>query len=267
MIIEKARVISNSEIKLGYYFLRLFSPKMAEVAEPGQFAMLRCSYNNTSDPLLRRPLSFHDASWKKGEISFLYQVKGKGTKELSRLVANGSADVMGPLGTGFRLPKVSPGKRQPIAIIGCGVGVAPLVFLASTAHNRGYEVRTFIGARSESSLLVDPILVAKSSVLSTATEDGSAGYHGNIVSLLRNKESLVAECGPAYVCGPEAAMAAVVSLCTELGIPCQVSLESIMACGVGACLGCTCNTTRSPNYTRVCTEGPVFDGEEVVFCD
>ena len=262
MIIHEAKVLANTEVKPAFYHLHLSCLELAKRAKPGQFALLRCSSNDSVDPLLRRPLSFHNVFLERGEVSFLYQVKGKGTKELSRLVAGHTADVMGPLGTGFELP----GKSKPIAIIGCGVGVAPLVYLACNAHKSGHGIHTFLGARSADSLLDDPDLVAASTEFSVATEDGSAGTRGNITALLREKIDQLQACGSAYICGPEAAMKAAVSICIELGIPSQVSLESTMACGVGACLGCTCSTTRSPSYTRVCTEGPVFDAKEVIFC-
>ncbi|NMB25812.1 MAG: dihydroorotate dehydrogenase electron transfer subunit [Firmicutes bacterium] len=261
MITHETEVLANEEVKPGFYHLYLSAPVLAEVATPGQFALLRCASDNVADPLLRRPLSFSNAFPERGEITFLYQVRGKGTKELSRLRAGHLVDVMGPLGTGFRLPD----HRQPIAIIGCGVGVAPLIYLAHYGAQKGHEVYTFLGARSRDSLLYDPILVANSTDIVVATEDGSDGIKGNITALLKKYPHDLKMCGSAYICGPEAAMEAAASICNSFGVPCQVSLESIMACGVGACLGCTCTTTRHVNYTRVCTEGPVFDAQEVFF--
>lgn len=260
-ITHAAKVLANEEVKPGFYNMRLSASELALAALPGQFALLRCANGDTADPLLRRPLSFGNAFPVKGEIAFLYQVRGKGTKELSRLMPGQIVDVMGPLGTGFRLP--DPG--QPMAIIGCGVGVAPLIYLAHYAAAKGHEIYTFLGARNVDSLLDDPILVASSTKVLLATEDGSEGLRGNITALLKEHSHYLQMCGSAYICGPEAAMDAAASICTSFGLPCQVSLESMMACGVGACLGCTCTTTRHANYTRVCTEGPVFDAQEVIF--
>lgn len=263
MITCQAKVILNKEVKPGYYLLRLVSPEIAEKALPGQFALLKCSTKDVSDPLLRRPLSFHNVTKEQGEVSFLYQVKGRGTKELTRFAPGDTVDTMGPLGKGFQLEA----DRGSIAIIAGGVGVAPLVYLACMAHQKGYKVNTFLGARSTESLLLDPDLVAASAQVFTATDDGTEGFCGNIIELLHQETHVLAKCTAAYICGPEPVMAAAVSLCAKLRIPSQVSLESTMACGVGACLGCTCRTTRSHNYSRVCTEGPVFDGREVIFND
>ena len=260
MITCQAKVILNREVKPGYYLLRLVSPEIARKALPGQFALLRCSTKDLTDPLLRRPLSFHNVTKEQGEISFLYQVKGKGTKELTRFVPGDTVDTMGPLGKGFQLEPT----KGPIAIIAGGVGVAPLVYLACMAHDKGNTVYTFLGARSTESLLADPDLVRASTRFFAATDDGTEGFCGNIIELLHKETNHLATCTAAYICGPEPVMAAAVSLCAKVGIPCQVSLESTMACGVGACLGCTCRTTGSHNYSRVCTEGPVFDGREVI---
>lgn len=258
-----AKIVSNKEVKPGYFLLRLICPQMAQSALPGQFALLRCNAEHITDPLLRRPLSFHNADEETGEIVFLYQVKGKGTQELSRFVAGQTVSTMGPLGTGFRLKPPA----GPIAIIAGGVGVAPLAYLARVAHREGYEIHTFLGARSKSSLLADPGLLTVSTGFYVATDDGTHGLKGNLTQLLQKETQTLARCTSAYICGPEPAMEAAVSLCIDLGVPCQVSLESVMACGVGACLGCTCRTTGSTNYSRVCTHGPVFDGREVIFGD
>ena len=263
MISCQAKVICNKEVKPGYYLLRLVTPQIAQKALPGQFALLRCSTKDVADPLLRRPLSFHNVNKAQGEVSFLYQVKGKGTTELTRFRPGEIVDTMGPLGKGFRLEST----KGNIAVIAGGVGVAPLVYLASMAHGEGHKVYTFLGARSAESLLLCPDLLAATTRLAVATDDGSEGFCGNIIELIHKETEVLTRCTSAYICGPEPAMVAAVSLCTELGIPCQVSLESTMACGVGACLGCTCHTTKSANYTRVCTEGPVFDGREVIFDD
>ena len=263
MITCEAKVVSNREVKPGCFLLRLICPQIAQSALPGQFALLRCSSGHVADPLLRRPLSFQDANEQTGEIAFLYQVRGKGTQQLSRFGVGQTVSTIGPLGEGFQL-KLPVG---PIAIIAGGVGIAPLAYLARVAYRQGYEIYTFLGARSKSSLLADPGLVTVSTGFFTATDDGTCGLKGNLVQLLQTEMQTLARCCSAYICGPEAAMQAAVSLCTDLGVPCQVSLESVMACGVGACLGCTCRTTRSTNYSRVCTQGPVFDGREVVFGD
>ena len=262
MITGEARVVTNKEVKPGYYCLRLHAPQIARMALPGQFALLRCTTGNATDPLLRRPLSFHKVLRQLGEVSFLYQVKGKGTKELSRFVPGQTVSVIGPLGRGFRLPSTGP-----IAVIAGGVGVAPLVYLAQMANEQGLEIYTFLGARSSDNLLADPDLVAASTSFFRATDDGTQGFKGTIVELLNQAADQITTCTAAYICGPEPAMAAAVSVCKKLGVPCQVSIESAMACGVGACLGCTCRTTRSTKYSRVCTEGPVFDGMEVIFDD
>ncbi|NLK08731.1 MAG: dihydroorotate dehydrogenase electron transfer subunit [Firmicutes bacterium] len=260
-IIHLCEVLINREVKPGFYELRLHAPMLAKSAAPGQFAMLQCAAGKSTDPLLRRPLSFSNVCKKTGSIVFLYQVKGKGTHLLSRISEGDYLDVMGPLGTGFKLPK--PG--TPIAVIGCGIGVAPLIYMADYGRKHGHDVYAFIAARSKDSLLGADTLTASCACVYTATDDGSHGVKGNITDLLDEAAGTLALCKTTYICGPWKAMAVSAEKCLGLGLACQVSLESIMACGIGACLGCTCKTTRHIHYTRVCTEGPVFQAEEVLF--
>lgn len=299
--VPHASVVGQWNTGGNIFLLTLSCPEIAAEARPGQFAHLRCG--NTLDPLLRRPLSIFQAEAQKGLLSFCYQVVGKGTQLLSKLQAGAQVDVMGPLGRGFDT-EIS-GKR--IGLVGGGMGIAPLVFLGRmlARHN---QVQGFWGTRTKELLppLADQFPSGDSGVevacgfpYLVATEDGSAGRQGLVTGLL--EEWLEQEpFDRLYACGPRPMLAAVHRLAQARGIPLQVSLEAVMACGVGACLGCTCEKgpgdggagaegTGNPVHRvrhqdapnshaaaetsagslaaekrlKVCQDGPVFWAEEV----
>lgn len=259
--LAEAEVLDNREVARGYYRLQIRAPQLAATARPGQFALLRCTPAEQTDPLLRRPLSLHSVNQQEKWVTFLYRVAGRGTGLLSHLEPGDTINYLGPLGNGFA--PVSPASN--VAVVGGGIGIAPLVYLAQTAHMAGCQVHVFLGARTADSLLVDPWLVRAATTLQLATDDGSRGEKGTVVDLLQRHQPLLNRCHRVYICGPEPMMAAAVALCRTWKIDCQISLESFMACGVGACLGCACRTCGSDQYKRVCTDGPVFDGKEVIF--
>lgn len=286
--VPQARVVSQQKVGANVFVLTIESAEIAREASPGQFAHLRC--HSGFDPLLRRPLSIYQVERAAGLVSFCYQVVGKGTKLLSELQAGAVLDVLGPLGNGF----ATEIKGKKVGLVGGGMGVAPLIFLGKQLAQQN-QVQAFWGARNKE--LLPPLAQeADHFPFFLATEDGSAGRRGLVTALL---EEWLAKEIPArlYACGPRPMLAAVARLARERGIPLQVSLEAVMACGVGACLGCTCakaetkkqdegdpqdtqhtehtqptpedtvteigSAERAEKRVKVCQDGPVFWAEEV----
>lgn len=250
---RQAQVVSNQHTGGVNYLLVLKSLDIALRASPGQFVHLRCTKG--LDPLLRRPISICLTDPQKGLVYLWYQVVGKGTKLLSNLKPGDTVDLMGPLGRGF-----TPVEGQKIALIGGGMGIAPLILLGHTLaeHN---QAAAFFGARSAEHLPPRDLFPPMEGFL--ATEDGSAGYQGFVTELLEEwitleKPDLL------YACGPQGMLKQVAAMAKKTGIPLQVSLETVMACGVGACLGCTCESARQgDSWLKVCQDGPVFWAQEV----
>jgi dihydroorotate dehydrogenase electron transfer subunit len=208
-------------------------------------------------------LSINDVERDKGWVTFSYQVVGKGTELLSELKAGDTLDVMGPLGQGFKTNL--SGKR--VGLIGGGMGLAPLIFLGREL-SRENQVQAFWGVRSRELL---PKFATGGNLnfpYTVVTEDGSCGRLGLVTEILAE---VIARDIPEsfdflFACGPGPMLTAVASLAREYNIPLQVSLESVMACGVGACLGCTIKGRKQGKETqfKVCQDGPVFWAEEVL---
>lgn len=215
---------------------------------PGQFAMLRVPL---ADRLLRRPLGIVQAD--KNAVTFLYQVKGEGTRALSRLRYGDRIYVLLPLGNGF------PVFGKKVAIVGGGFGVAPLLSAARACADKGAEVRIYNGFASAEREFFSGLFSAAGK-LTVCTDDGSAGFHGFPSAAL---EADLAEFTPEAIlcCGPSPLMRAVKRLGESRGITTYLSLEQRMGCGVGACLTCTCKA--GGHNKRVCKDGPVFLSTEV----
>jgi len=255
---EKATVIRVEQLSEKNYRLTLDAPDIARSAKPGQFVMIRTGVGK--DPLLRRPFSIHQTS-SAGTLQIYFKVVGRGTDILAHVKAGESLSVFGPLGHGFNIKADSPA-----VLVGGGLGIAPMLFLAKelcrTVSDSSESV-IILGGREKDE--VEPLLEDFRQCgfqLLTATDDGSLGYHGYVTEVLKSIE-LSGKC-TVYACGPEAMMSGVSEYCQQKGILCQVSVESVMACGMGACLGCS-KPRKSGGYTHVCLNGPVFNAEELVW--
>jgi dihydroorotate dehydrogenase electron transfer subunit len=208
------------------------------------------------DPLLRRPFSIHRMTGQDpGDFEILFRAVGAGTKLLSQTHVGDHVDVIAPLGRGFRLES-----ERPI-LVGGGVGVAPLLFLAETFLQQGVRPKLLVGGRRDRDILCHEDFGCLAIPCAVATEDGSLGEPGLVTRLL-DKELTTMRGVTVYACGPIPMLASVARACQERGVPCQVSLEAHMACGVGACLGCVIPGSSAANL-RVCKEGPVFDACDV----
>ncbi len=252
-----SEILENQELAVQTYRLTLSFAEDLHHFTPGRFVMVQAS--TTRDPLLRRAFSIHDVSPQ--QLRILYRVVGRGTEWISRRKSGDTLNLVGPLGTGFDL--TSP-IRKALLIAG-GMGIAPFTFLAKRLREQGVEVLLFYGARTASELVpVDAFKACGVSVL-TATDDGSRGEPGTITELFQEHFRKVepSEAFKVYACGPRPMLLEVARITRNTGVACEVSLESMMACGLGTCMGCVMETRTG--YRRVCREGPVFDAEDLLW--
>jgi len=253
------KIISHRRVGADCRRLVLAAPQVAQAARPGQFLHVRCG--GTADPLLRRPLSIHDVDQEQGLVTLLYRVVGRGTALLAARRSGERVNVLGPLGRGFAPP---PAHRR-VALIGGGLGIAPLLFLARELVKEEREVWVFHGARTAVELGCADFSVLPVQLL-VATDDGSAGYAGSVVGLFRES---AAKMRPDWVAaaGPHGMLRVLTSEMRRLDLPGEVSLEERMGCGIGGCVCCSCRIGAPGNwqYRRVCADGPVFAAAEVVW--
>ncbi|MEG1538151.1 MAG: dihydroorotate dehydrogenase electron transfer subunit [Clostridiales bacterium] len=255
MLVEKATVLSNKQIRPDYWQLGLHAPQIAAHAQPGQFMMVTAV--ESFDPFLKRPMGINIIDPKGGFIRIIYLVLGKGTKLLTRLRENMEIDLLGPLGNSWRIEAHC--KRA--LIMGGGSGVATLLPLARELFRRGILVDIILGARSKDYLSCADEFAVYGPVIS-ATIDGSAGYKGLATDIFPGEIHY----DMVYACGPMKMMERIVRLSRNHDMRCQVSLEENMGCGYGVCMGCICEVRDQEgkiSYQRICKDGPVFDGEEV----
>ncbi len=259
--LQNLPLLQNNPLAPKVHRLSFHSPLIARVTEPGQFVMLRPL--RFSEPLLPRPFSIHRLRGNRLEV--LIKVVGRGTDLLSSLRKGDPVELRGPLGRGFRFRP-----DQNLVLVAGGIGVAPLLFVAETwgrwSKPSKKSLTVFLGARSEKELLCLSDFQRTGGRVLVTTEDGSLGEKGRVTELLRKKLNPSAADQVLLVCGPPPMLKAVRDWAVSLGLPCQLSLETHMACGLGACLGCVtaCRRGSRLSYVNVCQEGPVFDAAEVL---
>jgi dihydroorotate dehydrogenase electron transfer subunit len=231
----------------------LQTEKIAGLAKPGQFISVYCK---DESHLLPRPISICEIDKEDRALRIMYRVVGWGTREISQLTRGMSVEIIGPLGNGFPL------KESSAMLIGGGIGIPPMLELAKTLD---CEKKVVLGYKDDL-FLMDEFKKYCNHVYA-ATEDGSFGTDGNVLDAIR-ENGLDADI--IYACGPMPMLKALKAYAAEHGIECWISLEEKMACGIGACLACVCQTKQKDahsnvNNKRICTEGPVFRAEEVEF--
>jgi dihydroorotate dehydrogenase electron transfer subunit len=219
-------------------------------ARPGHFLMVRGAEWGDA-PLLPRPMSYLGGGTTP---SILIKVVGEGTTRMARAEPGEPFSLLGPLGVPWRAP--SPGRR-PILVAG-GVGVAPLIFLARSLAATGIRPVAIYGGRTRKDLPLDDDLAALTE-LHVTTEDGSRGQKGRVTDLL---EAVLSDDAEVFSCGPDRMMAAVAAICARRDVPCEVSVETPMACGYGVCLGCPL-PANGGGYIYACTEGPCIDARRI----
>lgn len=249
----KCKLISKKEISDGIFDFVIENKELAQAADCGQFLHIDCG----SKTFLRRPISICDAYEDK--IRFIFQVKGEGTDALAKLNEGDVIDTMGPLGHGFEIKD----EFKKSVIIGGGIGVFPLYMLAKKIKSE-----VFLGFRSKDLVVMEEEFKAISNSVTVGTDDGSYGYSGYVASAME-KYLDENECDIIYCCGPKPMLKSVKKIAEDRNIPCQLSLEQRMGCGIGACLVCSCETVHegTDKYMRVCKNGPVFYSTEVTLND
>ena len=252
--IEPVEIVANDRVAEGVGLIVLHAPRTAAAVQPGQFVHLRVARG--ADIILRRPFSVHRATSERIEI--LYQILGMGTLRLAEKTVGSSMDVVGPLGHGWE----APDGVTPALLVAGGLGAAPLGMLAEQLAARGVAVAVAQGAPTASRLVAHDLFARVARRVEIATDDGSAGERGFVTGPVAR---LLAEerFDVVYTCGPEVMQRIVSGMASDAGVACQVSLERLMACGIGACLSCVVSTRSG--LKRACVDGPVFAAEEVVW--
>lgn len=255
------RVLESTSLAEGVYSLWLqYEEKDRPVSVmPGQFVGV---YTKDGTALLPRPISICRWDTEKAALRLVYRAVGKGTRQFADLKPRDVVDVLGILGNGYDMDAL---KGKKVLLLGGGIGIPPMLQLAAACKEAESETEAtaVLGYRNNDLFLKEdfeqlcPVLIA--------TEDGSVGTKGTVLDAIKAQEpSFDAVCA----CGPMPMLRAVKHFAQEQGVPCYISLEERMACGVGACLGCVCKTIKKDahshvNNTRICTEGPVFAAEDV----
>ena len=250
----QSQLISNRQISAGFYELSMRWDKSAGVPLPGQFLTVRVTQDSV--PLLRRPFAFAGFDESKQTASIIYQKRGRGTEILCAKQPGESLDVIGPLGTPF---PVSEGQGETVAVAG-GVGLGPILFLVNYLRERSIPVTFVFGCRNSS--FIPDTAAFKAALPHICTDDGSVGFKGNSVSYLEQNVK-IDEKTVIDGCGPNLMLKGLSALALSKGARAWVSVEQVMACGVGACMGCAVKTVSG--YARACKEGPVFNAKDVVW--
>lgn len=262
----EAPVLRNEQITPDIYRLTLEAPAITERSNPGQFVMVKGADNNGL-PLLRRPFSIHQSS-SDGKLQILFKKLGPGTSFLARKKAGEILSLVGPLGKGFSISDLP----EHVCVIGGGMGMAPLFYLTKqllrNPTTKNCQIKVLLGATTGHEInTIESDFKNLGVEVHVSTDDGSAGHHGLVTDLLASKLNQDKKWS-VLTCGPYPMMNGVVEFCRRKAWPCQVSMETLMACGISACLGCAVQAAAQNNnpqepYLHVCKDGPVFRAEEL----
>ena len=225
-------------------------PELAALANPGQFAQIRLPGHT-----LRRPISICGIDKAAGTLRFVFQIRGEGTAELAQFQPGSEIEILAPLGNGFPVDPV-----KCTLLVGGGIGVPPMLGVAAELKEKAVAV---LGFRNQDAVILEKDFQAAGAKTLIATDDGSYGHHGLVTDLCKDQEF---DC--VMACGPAPMLKAVRALAEERGVPCYVSLEERMACGIGACLGCAVGLLKedgSQYFGHVCKDGPVFESHRVAW--
>jgi dihydroorotate dehydrogenase electron transfer subunit len=260
---ETVKIKCNDPLSPSYYRMAVACSPAFEAAVPGQFVMVQPA--GQAAPLLRRPFSIHRLIRRDSAVigmEILYRVVGKATQRLSECRKGDDLALLGPLGRGFRIPA---GSRRLFIVAG-GIGVAPMLFLAETLNASGLDPAAclvFLGGRTRQDLLCKSEFRQLGMPLFLTTDDGSAGDMCLVTTAL---EDAIRDRPPELICacGPHGMLSCVAGLAETHRIACQVSVETVMACGMGACLGCAIEPRQAKEkYLHACLDGPVFDAGQL----
>lgn len=260
---KEVEILRHIEVRPGYFRMGLAFPELARIARPGQFVMVRIPGQQSL--LLRRPFSVHNRLRGGNRVSgfeLLYKVVGEGTTAMSEMAAGDVIDVLGPLGNGFSHTE----DTQDVFIVAGGIGVASLYYLVLELAEKGVSKSTvFLGGCSANDILCKEDMEALGAEVLVTTEDCSLGEEGFVTLLVEKAMESENKPDMIYACGPQAMLKKLSDIAASFNVPCQVSLETVMACGFGVCLGCAVEKAENTGtYFHACTDGPVFDSREVL---
>jgi dihydroorotate dehydrogenase electron transfer subunit len=263
MKILNGEIISNERYGDNLNRIGVFSPYICNEARPGQFVNIKCSPEGTMDPFLRRPFSIFDVEKNFNVFSILFFVRGKGTKYLSNLEKGDNLDFVGPLGNGVDLNMAG----KSILLIGGGIGIAPLHFIATEAKKLKKEVFFVAGFKDKSYIRWERDLIELNINYAFLTEDGSWGEKGLVSDYIRENIEVFKDYD-IYCCGPVNMLKKMQNIYEKTDNRLTALLEEMMACGVGVCNGCVVKIKKGKrgfSYNKVCKDGPAFDLREVIF--
>lgn len=247
---QDCRLVSSERLTQTIYDFRLQNRELASITRPGQFVQVL-----VPGKTLRRPISVCDI--EDDIIRLVFEVRGEGTEILSHTKTGGNINIIAPLGRGFEIDK-----SQKTVFIGGGIGVPPMLFSAKCCAENATVINGF---RSSSAMILSEDFEKAGCRLIVTTDDGSFGIHGFVTQPLAE---IIDDTDMICACGPMPMLRNIAKMAKEHGVPCQVSLEQRMACGIGACLGCAVavkDENGRETYRHVCKDGPVFNSEEVVW--
>ena len=247
-------VLKTEELCSGVFRMIIKSDEIASTARPGQFVNIKCG---GMDAFLRRPISICDVDREQGTFTLVIQVKGKGTELLCHGACE-KVDILAPLGKPFHIDS----NYKKVCVVGGGIGTFPLLYLLKSMPDS--KRTALLGFRTKAAVVLEDEFSSASEVLRITTDDGSNGTKAFVTELL---EKAISEDRPdiIYTCGPSIMIQKVAKIAEANGIPCQVSMEQRMGCGIGACLVCACKTKKGDDfeYSHVCKDGPVFWSTDV----
>ncbi len=255
------KILENTEIIKDIYKIKIEYPKDLDKIKPGQFFNIKCGEGDF--PLLRRPISV--GICENDTLTFYVRKVGEGTELLCKKEKDTDLDILGPLGNGFDLD-IDSGN---VLIVGGGIGVAPLLELVKELSKKeDLSIKVMLGFRDEPYLIEDFKRFTESVVVASESNSNNSIDHRGYITDLVKDEVKSKEYKNIFTCGPEPMLRIVKEIAQESNIPSRLLMEERMACGIGACLVCNCKVKRGENdwtHVRACKEGPVFNGEEVMF--
>lgn len=245
--VYKAEILRKTRLTADIFDFTFSAKEVSAQAKPGQFIHIRLP-----GKALRRPISICETDSVAGSIRIVFQIRGDGTRELARFGNGDFLDILAPLGNGF--PLDLPGK---VLLLGGGIGTPPLLGAAKVYAKNAIAC---LGFRNKESVILEEDFRAAGARTVVFTDDGSYGRRGLVTEAAKEEEYTAI-----FACGPLPMLRAAKELGMKRGVPCYVSLEERMACGIGACLGCAVKKSSDESYAHVCRDGPVFDAAEVIF--
>lgn len=251
---EICRLSDKKQLTNTIFDFTIEAPEIVKSAKAGQFVHILCG-----EKTLRRPISICEIIREEGKLRIVFEIRGEGTRWLAKQNVGCELDILGPLGNGFDVSDTD----KKIVVVGGGIGVPPML---GTAEAFGKNAIAITGFRNKDAVILQEDFEKVCDKVLLATDDGSAGHHGLVTDLLKNvleENKINAVCA----CGPTPMLKAIAAMAKENDVPCFVSLEERMGCGIGACLVCACKiqTTDGVKHKHVCKDGPVFNAEEVVW--